>query len=127
MWISEQRVVIFLHSINCLVLITEMDVFTAWYDLTNYRLLVFWFKGLRGRRKRATVQVSRYQPLILTKSKVCLRPVHVEFVVDKVLLEVNFLGIRRFCPVITIPPLLYTHLLLYNRSYSNSAIDSVVK
>jgi hypothetical protein len=48
-------------------------------------------------------------------------------VLDKVVLELIFLGIRRFCLVVIIPPLLYTRFFLYNGSYIISAIDSVVK
>ena len=51
----------------------------------------------------------------------------VGFVVDNAALEKIILRVLYISPVSTIPPMLHTHSLVYNRRCSISAIHSVVK
>jgi hypothetical protein len=55
------------------------------------------------------------------------RPLHVEFVVDKVALGPDFLRVCRFSPASRILPVLSTHSFSDYRRYIIAAIESVVK
>jgi hypothetical protein len=54
-------------------------------------------------------------------------PLHVEFVVDRVVLGLDFLPVFRFSPASKILPMLITHSFSYYRRYVIVAIESVVK
>jgi hypothetical protein len=55
------------------------------------------------------------------------RPLHVEFVVDKVALGPDFLRVFRFSPASRILPVLGTHSFSDYRRYIIVAIENVVK
>ena len=54
------------------------------------------------------------------------RPVHIETLVDNVVIVEVFLLDFRFSPVITIPPTLHSHSLICHRRYIIFAIDNFV-